>query len=156
MMYNIVMKGFTLIEVIISIAIIAVLSGIVVNSFQTAKLKKQQQGIVQSIVSYLEKQKSDAQAGKDGSNYGVRFNSVDFVMFKGNSYATTTESNIIVAIDPQFTLSETITNSQNIIFFSKLNGDSNENATITISHLGNRVSPQSLLIEKSGVISVIE
>lgn len=150
------MKGFSIIEIIISIAIIGVLTGIVANSFQTAQLKKQQQGIVQSIVSYLEKQKSYTQSGKDGENYGVKFNSSDFIMFTGDSFSENTESNTIVSIDPQFQISETISNNQNIIYFSKLNGNANENATITISHLNNRINSQNLVIENSGTISVID
>jgi prepilin-type N-terminal cleavage/methylation domain-containing protein len=156
LVYNKTMKGFSLIEVIISIAIAGVLVAIVTNSFQVAQIKKQQQGITQSIVSYLEKQKADTQAGKGGSNYGVKFNATDFVLFKGTTYSPSASSNQIISIDPQFQMSETISNSDNLIYFSKLNGDSNETATITISHITNRVSPQMLTIESSGAVSVIE
>jgi len=150
------MKGFSLLEIIIAIAIVGVLTAIVTNSFQVAQLKKQQQGITQSIVSYLEKQKADTQAGKDGSNYGVKFNTTDFVLFKGTSYSFGSAFNQDVVIDPQFQISETISNGENIIYFSKLNGNANETATITVSHINNRISPQTITLEASGAVSVIE
>jgi prepilin-type N-terminal cleavage/methylation domain-containing protein len=150
------MKGFTLLEIIFTIAIAAVLTTMVTNSFRTAQIKKQEQGIVQSILADLEKQKSDTQAGKNGSNYGIRFNPSEYVLFTGTSYATTTASNKIVSIDSGFQITDTITNSQNTIYFSKLTGGANETATITVSHIANKVTPLVLTIETSGAISVIE
>jgi prepilin-type N-terminal cleavage/methylation domain-containing protein len=150
------MKGFSLIEIIFSIAIIGILSAMVTNSFRTAQIRKQEQGIVQGIVADLEKQKTDTQTGKAGSQYGVKFNPSNYVMFTGTSYATTSASNRTVNIDSQFQLSETIANSQNIIYFSKINGNANETATITVSHISNRVTPLLLTVQTSGAISVIE
>jgi prepilin-type N-terminal cleavage/methylation domain-containing protein len=149
-------KGFSLIEIIVSIAITAVLVSIVTNSFQTAQIRKEQEGIVQDILASLEKQKSDTQAGKEGSNYGVKFNTTDFTLFKGTSYSSNSATNKVISLDSKFQIGETISNANNIIYFSKLNGDANETATITVSHISNRVSPQSLIIESSGAISVIE
>jgi prepilin-type N-terminal cleavage/methylation domain-containing protein len=150
------MKGFSLIEIIFSIAIIGILSVMVVTSFHTAQARKEQQGIVQSIVADLEKQKSDTQAGKAGSQYGVKFNPSNYVLFTGTSYATTSPSNRAVNVDSEFQLSETISNAQNIIYFSKINGNANETATITVSHISNRVNPLLLTVQTSGAISVIE
>jgi prepilin-type N-terminal cleavage/methylation domain-containing protein len=150
------MKGFSILEIIISIAIIGILSAIVTNSFRTAQIKKQQQGIVQSIVADLEKQKSDTQAGKAGSQYGITFNPSKYVLFTGTSYSSTSPSNKTVDVDSQFVLSETITNAQNSIYFSKITGNANENATITVSHVSNLVPPLLITIQTSGAISVIE
>ncbi len=150
------MKGFTLLEVIFSLAIIAILTGMVTTSFRTAQIKKEQQGIVQSITASLEKQKSDSQTGKDGSNYGVRFATSSYMTFKGTAYASTSASNIVTTLDSNFQISETITNSTNVIYFSKLTGGANETATITVSHITDRVPPALLTVESSGAISVIE
>ena len=150
------MKGFSLIEIIFSVAIIGILSAIAVNSFHTAQIRKEQQGIVQGIVADLEKQKTDTQTGKAGSQYGVKFNPSNYVLFTGTSYATTSASNRTVDIDSQFQIDETIINAQNSIYFSKINGNANENATITVSHISNRVDPLLLTIQTSGAISVIE
>ncbi len=150
------MKGFTLLELIFSIAIAAVLSAMVTNSFRTAQIKKEQQGIVQSIVADLEKQKSDTQTGKGGSNYGIKFNTSDYILFIGTTYSAGASSNKNVALDSKFQISETIANASNMIYFSKINGNANETATITVSHILNAVPPAMLTVESSGAISVIE
>lgn len=149
-------KGFSTLEVVISIAIAGVLVAIVTNSFQVAQIKKHQQGIVQSIVSSLEEQKANTQAGKEGKNFGVKFNNSDFILFTGTSYVPSSTENKIIAIDSQFQITETLSNEDNIIYFSKLLGDTNENATITVSHIDNRINSQHIIIERSGTISVIE
>lgn len=150
------MKGFSVLEIIISLAVAGVLLAIITNSFQVAQIKKSQQGITESIVSYLEEQKTNTQTGKDGKNYGIKFNAADFILFTGTTYSESSFVNKVVAIDPQFQIDETILNNENAIYFSKINGEVSENATITISHITNRVSPKKIIIEKSGSISVVE
>ncbi len=78
------------------------------------------------------------------------------MLFTGTTYSTNSSQNKIIGIDSQFEISETVTNSDNIIYFSKLLGDANQSATITVSHITNRISPKQIVIEKSGTISVIE
>lgn len=144
-----------MIEIIISIAVAGVLLGIVTNSFQVAQIKKNQQKIVQTIITSLEEQKTNTQTGKNAQSYGVKFNTAEFILFSGTTYASSSQ-NKIIAIDPVFEITETISNEQNIIYFSKFIGDANEVATITVSHITNRIPPQHLIIEKTGTISVIE
>lgn len=149
-------KGFSIIEIIISIAIITILLTVVTTSYRAAQLKKAQESITQSILVSLEEQRVNTQAGKEGSNYGVKFNSDGYTLFTGTSYSEFSPNNTVFSIDPQFEISETISNGTNIIFFSKLNGNANETATITISHISDQIDSQSLIIETSGAISVIE
>lgn len=150
------MKGFTLIEIIFSITIAGILIAIATNSFQIAQLKKQQQGIAQSLAAYLEEQKTNTQSGKEGLSYGIKFNASDFTLFKGTTYAQSSSTNKIIALDPQFQITESISNAENILSFSKIYGTANETATITISHITDRVSPKMVTINTAGAISVIE
>jgi prepilin-type N-terminal cleavage/methylation domain-containing protein len=149
-------KGFSTLEVIISIAIASVLLAIVTYSYQTAQIKKTQEGIVEAVYASLQEQKAYTQAGKNGQNYGVKFNSSEFIEFTGTSYSPSSNQNKVSALDPRFEITETITNSDNIIYFSKLLGNANQTATITVSHIDTRVPPQHIVIEQSGTISVIE
>ncbi len=150
------MKGFTLIELVLTIAILGILTAIAINTFGAAQLKKEQSGITESIVSYLEKQKADTQAGKGGKNYGIKFDSDTFTLFEGKVYSLNATTNITFPINPNFEISETISNASNAIYFFRLYGEANETATITISHINNQITPQLIVIEESGTISVIE
>jgi prepilin-type N-terminal cleavage/methylation domain-containing protein len=150
------MKGFSLLEIIISISIIGILTAIVTNSYQTSQIKKNQDAIVENIIASLEKAQADTLAGKEGSQYGVKFDTQEFVLFTGTNFDISEPSNQINIINSQFEISTTISNSQNIIYFSKLLGTPNETTTITISHIDNRVDPRSFTIELSGIISMVE
>ena len=149
-------KAFTLIEIIFVLLILSILTAIGVNSFQVAQLKKQQQTIVESIISYSEKAKADTQAGQGGVQHGIKFNTQDFVLFSGSSFSSGNSENKIVTIHSQFEISTTFSNSQNILLFSKLYGEPNEVGTITISHIDDRVEPISFTIDQVGSISMIE
>src|SRR5690606_31666882 len=114
--------------------------------------------IVQGIVSHLEKQKADTQAGRDGASFGIQFNADagTYTLYKGPGFNPSSDDNQPVQLNSKFLLSETISNPSNVIFFSRLYGEANQTATITISHKEDRISPQVISIEQSGTISVVE
>lgn len=149
-------KGISLIEMIFVVAIAGILTAIVTGSFGTAQIRKEQDGIIQTIAAHLEKQKADTQAGKGGSSYGVKFASSTYVLYTGTTYNAGASSNQTVALDADFALTETITNANDVIFFSRLTGSANETATITVSQIAGRVSPRHITIEANGNISVIK
>lgn len=144
-----------MLEIVISIAVAGILLAIITNSFQVSQIKKNQDQITQTIISSLEEQKANSQTGKEGVSYGVKFNTNNFVLFKGE-YEQASSSNKIIGIDSQFQITESITDSDGSISFSRLLGDTSENATITITHIDNRIPPKIIIIKKTGTISVIE
>ncbi len=151
-------RGFTLIEVIITTVLLTIILTIVFNSYHNAQLKKQQDGIVQDLVSDLEKQKADTVAGKNGSIFGIKFNPEDnnYVLYQGQTFNPENQNNKNKIINSSFFLEETIENQNNLIYFSKLTGEANQTAIITISHIEEKVNPQLIFIEKSGNISVLK
>lgn len=149
-------KGFSLIEIVFVVAIAGILTSIITNSFRTSQIRKEQEGVVESLVAHLEKQKADTQAGKGGIAYGVRFASTTYTLINGTTYSASATTNMDVTMPDSFSISETISNSGNVIYFSKLTGGANETATITVSHISNRVSPQYVTVQTSGNVSVVE
>ena len=145
-----------MIELVVVVAIAGVLTAIVTNSFRTSQVAKEQEGVVEAIVAHLEKQKADTQAGKGGIAYGVRFASSTYTLINGTTYSPSATTNVDVTLSPEFSISETISNSGNVIYFSKLNGGANETATVTVSHISNRVSPRSVTVHSNGSVSVVE
>ena len=149
-------KGFSILEIVIVISVAGVLLALIVNSYQVAQLRKNQDEIIESIISSLDEQKTLTQAGKESQNFGIKFNETDFILFKGTTFSSNSGQNKIIALNSQFEITETLSNVDNVIYFSKLLGDVNESATITISHITDRIPPKSIYIKKSGVVSVIE
>lgn len=149
-------KGFSILEVVISLTIFGILFAIITNSYQTNQLKKTQEQIIQEIVSSLEEQKSKSQTGKDGQIHTIKFYPNQFILFGGLSFDQNSSQNKTISIHSQFQISDTITNSDNILYFTKLLGDASEKATITISHIDERIPQKNIVIERTGTISVIE
>ncbi len=145
-----------MIELVIAVAVAGILTAIATNSFHTSQLKKEQDGVVQGIVSHLEKQRTDTQAGKDGSAYGIKFATTTYTMYKGTAYSPSSASNQSIEIDPDFRISTTISNGGKVIYFNRIDGEANETATVTVSHVLNKVPLKNIKIEQGGTISILE
>ena len=149
-------KGFTLIEMIFAIMIIGIITAISINSFQNAQLKKQQKAIVESIISYIDKAKADTQAGKGGTQHGIKFNENEFVLFSGSNFNPNDSSNRVISIDPRFNIETKLTNQDKTLFFYRLFGTANEPTEITIKHIDDRIPPVSFSVDDMGSVSMIE
>lgn len=82
------MKGFTLIEILITIFLIAILASFFVsvglNFYKSQQLDTQTQAIIQT----LRRAQSKAMSVEMDSSFGVYLTSDNYTLFKGDSYAT--------------------------------------------------------------------
>lgn len=85
-------KGFSLVEVLISIAILLVLAGI--GTPYTLNMYRRYQLISERIIltSLLREARTLSMSGAGGSDYGVHIASSQFTLFEGPSYASRTQS----------------------------------------------------------------
>ncbi len=89
--------GFTVVELLMVIAMIAVISAISVPAFRSYQLHNDVVTASEQVMQALARAKLLAQSGKNGSAWG--FSSVNSVIFQGNSYGTR-----VVASDEQYPL----------------------------------------------------
>lgn len=85
-------KGFTLLEIIIVLAILLVIGTIVFANLSNFKNKQVINGATADLNSFIYKAKSLTLESFESSQYGVRFEPNEVYIFKGSSY---TGSNII-------------------------------------------------------------
>jgi prepilin-type N-terminal cleavage/methylation domain-containing protein len=149
-------RGFTLIEILFALLIIGILLAITVNSLNSAREKKQLEGIVDSIVAKLDEAKANSQTGKGGKNYGIKFNPDSYVYFSGSTYNASNVDNKIIKIDDKFQITENISNSDNVVIFSKIYGEVGFRATITIFKKTDSSLAMNIAVGKLGDISVIK
>ncbi len=150
-------KGFTLLEVVVTLAIAILIASIGFMSFSNASKVKNLQTIGDSITATLEKAKANSVTGNGGTVYGVKFSPNSYVYFSGNSYSATSSSNVTYAIDSAFTATTTISNNADFaIIFSRLTGAANTTATITVSQITNPAVKKVIRVEPLGSISVIQ
>ena len=151
-------RGFTLLEVLFSIAILAILFFITINSFGGEVAEKENQAIADNIVAKLELARSNAVTGKNGQNYGVKFGDNYFTYFTGSSYISSNQSNERTDIGEKFEITNDIPGADNAIVFSKLKGDINHSGpiTITIYEVSNSENTIQLKIGKLGDVSMVK
>lgn len=151
-------RGFTLLEVLFSIAILAIIFLITVKSFSGEVAEKETRAIADNIVAKLELARSNAITGKNGQNYGVKFGDNYFTYFTGSSYISSNQSNERTDIGDKFEITNDIPGADDAIVFSKLKGDINHNGpiTITISEVSNFENTIQLKIGKLGDVSMVK
>lgn len=124
--------GFSLIEVLAVLVILGILFLIAVRSFSGATNSKVLSTSADALVSVLERAKADAVSGKNGLDYGVKFNTDSYVYFEGDTYDPDAVTNIVHTLDERLELSNTITDPYDSVVFSRISGDASEEATVTL------------------------
>jgi prepilin-type N-terminal cleavage/methylation domain-containing protein len=142
-----IIKGFTLIEILIVISILAILVSMFASSFGAAGGSAALDTTVVSVISVLNDAKSQAISSRDASNYGVRIFDNKLVSFK-NSYGTenkeTTVSSLVII--------STSTGMGNDIVFSNVSGNTNASGTLTVTVLGDSSKSTTIKIYSTGII----
>lgn len=149
-------KGFSLMEMLIVIAIMIIILAIVIYSFNTAKSKKQLEVTIDAIDSRLEEAKANALAGKNGKNFGIQFNTTTYVYFSGNSYNPADTTNSTTTILSNLQITKSIAGGGSSIIFSRLTGMPQATGTIIVTDINNNSNTMSITIGTLGDINVLK
>lgn len=149
-------NGFTLIEILMVIAIGGILLSIGTYWYTSARSNALLNTTTDSIAAALESAKNNALAGKSGQSYGVKFATSSYTTFVGTSYSAGASTNVTYPIDSALTLSETITDPNNIIVFDRLTGAANTTATVTVMLVSNNADKNSITVGNQGDIGVVQ
>ncbi len=126
-------RGFTLLEVIIVIVILAIISGILLQSFQTFNRSQALSRDAENIIAQLELARSNTLAAKNGSQYGVHVTSTSTTLFAGATYVSNAATNQVFVLNNANTASYSLTGGGADILFNRLIGDTDQNGTITLT-----------------------
>jgi len=122
-------EGFTLIEILIVIAIMAVLAALTIPVGVNFFVSQQLDTVVDEVMQVLRRAQLKGMTQERDSDWGIRFNSDTYVLFKGSSFASRDP-----VFDEDFDLAGGITTSGiSEVVFAKFSGVPNVIGTITIS-----------------------
>ncbi len=149
-------NGFTLIEILVVIAIFAIISGFATVNLLRLQTKTSVNTIAKTLVSDIKSQQIKAMMGTDNSAEGIHFSSNSYTLFAGSSYNPADANNFTVTLDQNLIFSQDTFPGQNIIF-SKVSGEvsgfANGQNSIVIVH---SVSSQSasISINRLGAVTL--
>ncbi len=104
------------------------------------------------VSSILNQARSLTLSSKGNSQYGVRFNAGEIVLFTGASYSAATTTNLSFPLSPQVSLSTSLSGGGVEVVFERLSGKTRESGTVTLALVSNASSTKSITIYGTGVI----
>jgi len=143
--------GFTIIEVVIAIAIVGVMASLSVAYFNSFLARNELQNESLKIVDSLRRARSQSMARQEDSQWGVHFESNKYVLFKGSVYSAVDSYNEEITLPDVLTISAiTFNGGGSEVVFSKITGETLNFGTTTIQNdLG---ESKNILINSYGTI----
>ncbi len=143
-------KAFSYLEVIIVIAIIAILSGMTLLFGQTSQVRADINAEANNLASYLRLAQSKAMSGENNSDHGIHLETDKYILFEGSSYSPSDSSNHEIEL-PETIITQNINlggGGQDIVFtlpkgetknfgtFDLYSAQINKTVTFNITSLG--------------------
>ena len=146
-------RGFTLLEMILVLAVIAVVSGILLGAFASFREASQLTETHSSIIGILKDARSRTLASKGNSNHGVHFEEIKTVLFKGSTYSSSDPSNEIYLLPAGIKISSiNLTGGAADTVFTRLLGTTTASGKITITSKRDSGQSKTIDILSTGVI----
>lgn len=150
------MKGFTLTELIVVIALVVLLGGLALPAIRVAQKNSELEDAAQLLQSALRLAQSRTLGSEAASQYGVFFDTAAspdrYILFRGSSYATRD-----VAADEAYTLSQNLEISEitmpgNEAVFSRVTGTVFGPGSVTLRSLSHPDKQEAVYVSSSGTI----
>lgn len=150
------MKGFTLIEILVVIAVIFILSGIVFSSYSSFRIQTEVNSSAQEVLNFLRLAQSKTVASESADNYGVHFEQTKIVLFKGTVYNALDPNNKTYDFsEVEIIPGEIILNGGgNEVIFGRITGQTTNYGTVKIQSKKDNSKFLFVKIESSGEASI--
>lgn len=150
------MKGFTLAELIVVIAIAVLLGGLALPALRIAQKNSEVEDSAESLVGVLRLAQNRTLASEGASQYGVFFDAAaspaQYVLFRGATYATRDVAADEVHALPQSLEMSAVTLSGSQVVFARVTGVALNTGSITLRLLADVNKEESVYISSSGTI----
>ena len=148
-------RGFTLIEIILVIAIASVIASITVSAFSRFNRAIAIRKDAEKIVSILNKARSNTIAARSGSQYGVHFESGRVVMFVGNIYSALAPTNEPLKFQSPVSASTiSLAGGGSDVVFERLTGITSNFGFVILSLTGEPLVTRRVNISSNGLVDI--
>lgn len=145
-------QGFTLLEVVIVIAIIAILGTITFVSFNASRNVRDLTTSAQNTLSVLRLTQSKTLAGEDNSAWGVRLASNQITLFKGDTFVGSPLTTIYPLPSSMQITNISLNGGGNDVIFKRVTGETDQSGTFLLSVISSPSNSFSVTIDSLGKV----
>lgn len=147
-------EGFSLIEILIGVAILFLIAFLAIASFTTFRQQVEIDSSSQNILSILRLARSKTLASESEDNYGVHFQSDKYVLFKGAAYDSNDSSNREYILTDSEIYSITLNGGGSDVIFNRIRGTTDEYGSVAIRLIVDASKANTININSYGQVSV--
>jgi len=148
-------KGFTLIEILAVISILAVLFAIISSPIMSFYRKVVFQGATENVLTMLDEARKSTLSSYYSSQYGVHVTSSTITLFKGNSYSAVDPNNDVYELSSAVEITEiNLTGGGNDVVFERITGETTQDGTIVLTPRIGDFSSSTITVHKSGLVEI--
>ncbi|MDQ5954155.1 MAG: hypothetical protein QG583_83 [Patescibacteria group bacterium] len=145
-------KGITVIEIVVVLAILVIIIGVTLPSFQNMRENQIFKTTLSEVVSTINKARGESMSSVNSQEYGVHFESDQVVIFSGTVYSDVAPDNVITEITSPASISDIdITGGGSDLYFDRLTGAPDHTAEITVS---TTTLSDVIVISGTGIVSI--
>lgn len=134
MVYNVYMRGVTLIELIIVIAVFSIIAMFIAPSGVAWRASRELERATATVLDIFAEARERTLQSKNALQYGVAIDDSDIVLFEGTAYTDGASSNEYHDLGENITAVDMIEGGATSVYFSRLMGEASATGTIEISH----------------------
>ena len=127
-------SGLTLVEFLISLAILALIIGIVMSTFTEYRKNQSLQKDTETVMEVLGQARNQSLSSQDASQYGVHIASDKITLFTGSTYSSGEPLNQyfpLVSTDTIVTIN--LLGGGSDVVFKRLSGETSQSGTVVMS-----------------------
>ena len=144
-------RGFTLVELLLSLAIVGILVAAGVTAFSTQDRGAALQWEADKIVSLLGAARTDTLAAREGAQYGIHFEEQRTVLFSGATYSASDAGNRVQTLHREVKISAiSLSGGGRDIMFQKLTGKTAQSGTVTLALVSDASKTKVITIAGTG------
>ncbi|MDP3735640.1 MAG: prepilin-type N-terminal cleavage/methylation domain-containing protein [bacterium] len=147
------MRGFTLIEILISVAVIAILASIATISFTGLRERQALSIGVEEVRTLLSRARARTLAAEDDSVFGLHITTSSVTLFRGVTYNPAAGDNELHVLDSLVTISaHALAGGGADVVFDKRTGMTSDYGTITVALASDVSENKVITIAQTGLV----
>ena len=148
-------RGFTLVEIIISLAVLSIVSGIILSSLSANTNREALNKNADAVASVFAEARSLTTSSKNASRYGVHLGNTGLTLFTGTTYDSGASSNRALSLNSRVSITNiSLAGGGSDVVFDKFTGNTSQNGTFRITVVGDSNQYKTITVYKTGLVEV--